>query len=138
VAAAQTHSRPPILDLMAASQTGVYTIWCALADETTLFSIETTSFSIEIERNKTVDALKKKIREERKNTLANIDAARLKLYYIEILDFDKMAPNDKKEKIKDCLETKPEMASKTKLADIFGDEVKEEAYIIAQSPISGK
>jgi hypothetical protein len=131
VAAAQTHSRPPILDLMAASQTGVYTIWCVLADETT-------SFSIEIERNKTVDALKKKIREERKNTLANIDAARLKLYYIEILDFDKMAPNDKKKKIKDCPKTKPEMASKTKLADIFGDEVKEEAYIIAQSPISGK
>jgi hypothetical protein len=127
---AQTHSRHRFLTSWQPVRQGS-TIWCVLADETTLFSIE-------IERNKTVDTLKKKIREKRKNTLANIDAARLELYYVEILDFDKMAPNDKKMNIRDCLKTKTEMDPRTKLADVFGDEVKDEAYIIAQFPISGK
>jgi hypothetical protein len=116
---------------MATHQTEVYTIWCVLADESILFAIE-------IERGEPVAILKKKIHETRKNTLAKIDAARLELYYVEIPDFDKMAPNDMEKNIENCLKTTSEMDPKMKLADVFGDEVKDEAYIIVQSPISGK
>ena len=117
---------------MAAPQTEVYTVWCVLADEPNLFSIK-------IESSGSVDDLKKKICEERKNTLAKVDPAQLNLYHAKIPDFEDMVKDAKEDAIKQNLSNnQTEMGAKKKLADVFEGVVDDDTVVIVQCPISGE
>jgi Crinkler effector protein N-terminal domain len=119
---------------MAAPQTEPYTVWCVLADESILFSIE-------IESNKSVGLLKKKIYEENKNTpaFAEIAAHHLKLYHVEISGLEDISKDELKTAVTQKLAEHPaELGPKKKLANIFNGGPKDETLIIVQSPTSGK
>ena len=117
---------------MAAPQTDVYTVWCVLADRPNLFSIK-------IESSGSVDDLKEKIHEKKKNTLARIDADQLKLYHVEILGAEDLAKDELKKVVTEKLaEHGAELGPKKKLANIFNGGPKNETLIVVQSPTSGK
>jgi len=109
----------------------IYTIWCVLANEGSLFSIK-------IESSEPVDELRKMIKDA-KNALAKYDAVHLKLYHVEISDLADMARDDIVEIVEQKLSERPiELGAMKELADVFKDGVKEETLIIVQHPNSGK
>jgi Crinkler effector protein N-terminal domain len=115
--------------IMAADQMEIF---CVIANEGTLFPIDISS-------SKTVGTLKKEIYEDRKNTFAEIDAAHLKLYHVEISDLDNMEEDDIKKTVTQMLSKHPpELNPKRKLVNVFKEGLTEDSVIIVQPPLTGK
>jgi len=110
------------------AESEIYTVFCLVAGEDV-------SFPVEIDKNKTVDQLKKLIKEERGDLFANIASNFLDLYHVDLPDDDDLDQNVNKE-----LERKPKALKPTeKLAKIFKDgPIEEKVHIIVQPPRSGK
>jgi Crinkler effector protein N-terminal domain len=121
----------PTTSIMA-HQTEVWTIWCVLEDEPSLFPIQVAS-------NSPVGILKKEIKKDKK-ALANFDADHLRLYQVEFSQFPSMSRDARVTAIKDKLaENPPELPDLEELTDIFdGGPKKRMVHIIVQCPNSGK
>jgi hypothetical protein len=116
---------------MLTRQKEIYTIWCVLSDEVSLFRIK-------VESDEPVIALKEKIKEANPS-LAEVGAHHLKLFHVEISKFEDMENDAKEAAIDRKLSEHPmEMGAKKILADVFEGVVKEETLIIVQYPKTGK
>jgi hypothetical protein len=115
---------------MADPQKETYTLFCVIAGEDT-------PFSIEIEKSKPVDVLKKAIKKENANTFANIDAAKLTLYLINIPADTELSKNVN-ERIKTI--TPAEALNPTdELSDLFSEApAKKTVHILVRAPALGK
>jgi hypothetical protein len=113
--------------IMATHQTEVYTIWCVLSDEVSMFRIK-------VESDEPVIALKEKIKDANPS-LAEFAAHHLKLYQVEI-----SVHGDLKASVDEKLSQNPtELQAWPKLAAVFKEGLKDDVvHIIVQSPISGK
>jgi Crinkler effector protein N-terminal domain len=109
---------------MPSHQEESYTIFCVIVGQNK-------PFSIEIESSKTVDTLKKVIKEEAQ---ISTPAHQLDLYHVEIPDGKDLAKAVEKK----MLEHPAELMPRKKLAVVFKDGLKEETLIIVQPPESGK
>jgi Crinkler effector protein N-terminal domain len=116
---------------MLTRQNKIYTIWCVLSDEISLFRVK-------VESDEPVFTLKEKIK-EMNPSLGAFGAQHLQLYHVEIKNFEDMANAAKRKAIEQKLSEHPiEMGAKKILADVFEGVVKDETLIIVQSPMSGK
>jgi Crinkler effector protein N-terminal domain len=111
--------------IMAADQ---MVIWCVIPNEGILFSIE-------IQSSESVGTLKKEIYEATKNTFAEIDAAHLRLYQVEISDLYNMEKDEIKQAVTQILSKHPpELNLKRKLVNVFKEGLTEDTLIIVQPP----
>jgi hypothetical protein len=84
-----------------------------------------TSFPIDIPANKSVGHLKDSIKNENPNTLANVDARKLTLYYVDDVDITTDLDLSSRQPLQD---------GRQKLQEIFGKEPKDTAYVIVVPP----
>ncbi|KAG8834581.1 hypothetical protein FRC17_008250 [Serendipita sp. 399] len=107
------------------SASGLYTVFCVIKGQNT-------TFSIEIAGNKTIDFLKKKIKEKNTGTLANIDARELTLFKVDLKD-DEYLMEDANKRME---EHPPALRPTKKLAQIFdGTPAEDTVHIVVQLPI---
>jgi hypothetical protein len=106
----------------------LYTIFCVITGESTVFPIK-------IQKSEPVDILKDKIKEARRNTLAQFDAAQLTLYHVEIPVHADMVTAVKQK----LTENPDELQAWEALAEVFKDAPKmKTVHIIVRPPKSGE
>ena len=106
----------------------IYTVFCIAADEDV-------PFSVEIDKNKTVDQLKKLIKEERGDLFANIASNFLDLYQVDIPDDDHL---DEMVNKKPQGGLKPLRPSE-EMANVFSEGLKKgTVHILVQARSGGK
>jgi len=110
------------------SQSRIYTVVCIAVDEDP-------PFSVDIEKNETVDQLKKLIKLKRSDLFANIDPNTLSLYHVDLAEDDNLVT-----KVNEKLEGRlTPLSTASGLVDIFGSSTPkgETIHIIVQPPKCG-